>query len=359
MNWLHRLATWFYLGGLRQRLYRKAYRQLRDQARIDSDAIRADAGKDRDRVLKEARDDAKQIRSRAAAEATKRINKEAAEARETAVQKARSEIAEERQRATAAGRREGWLAAYAAAAVNLGIPAASNTHEVDPSVIRSVDLNRLYPNIYRADNKWVVRVVVDGERHVREFEYTRGENVAIKLIDAINYRNMIAPPTRSHHEALYVECETAAIEELGARDGLHVRVRSAELFYTRIMHDRASSDRVQFAGDDPEDRFNINNTAILTCPWVELLRANQRLIDAFESVGLSRDRVVRDLLLFTGDELLEAQGFGDVSLRKLRQGLADFGLALWGDPIPAAPRRAVQPGEREFRGIELGDDDAR
>jgi len=231
------------------------------------------------------------------------------------------------------------------------------------------------PNIYEYPHCWTVRVIIDGERRSEVFPISCNYNIrnslehkrakADALVHAIRYRNSLTNNFREYW-ALWCDCLTDVnrnpeFENLSARQLTYHAVLE---FYHRRKYSTGTelhSEVPGWFGDDPEDRLDIENKRLLDMPWPTLFESvSSRLSFTFSALGLGykhNPRTVRDLLLVAPEELLAVINFGPVSLESLRAGLSAYGLALWGDAVPATPTTR-RPGEREFRRIILGDDDA-
>lgn len=303
-------------------------------------------------VLAAATEEADQLRATVRAKVQAQVGAELTKARKDARASVEKSMERACQTAVQQARSEALLLAYNEAATSLGLATMSDATALESRRRdNAIDATAAYPNIYDTGEAWVVRVLEGEIRHVQVFTYTNRNEKAQRLVDAVRCRNMIASAEQSHHSAIYEECLLHARQSYG--EGPHLHVRAAEQFHIRMTQAGDRVDHFRFVGTDPEDRFQIADHTILTEPLGTLVNDNRRVLDAFARLGLDHRRTVRDLLLLTGDELLEATGFGAASLRRLRAGLAEYGLALWADEAPAAPPPPREPGDRNFRSIEF------
>lgn len=345
MSWISRVVDgllWVMirLGTTGERLRRIYRSQLAAARRAAADVIAA------------ANIEADELRSTVRAKVQAQVGAELTKARKDARASVEKSMERACQLAVQQARSEALLLAYNEAATSLGLAMTSDAAALESRRRDNViDAAAAYPNIYDTGEAWVVRVLTGDVRHVQVFTYGNRNEKAQRLVDAVRCRNMLAGPEQSQHAAIYEECVLQARQLYGEGPDLHVR--AAEQFHIRMTQAGDRVDHFRFVGTDPEDRFQIADHAILTEPLGTLVNDNRRVLDAFATRGLDHRRTVRDLLLMTGDELLEATGFGAVSLRRLRAGLAEYGLALWGDPAPAAPPPPREPGDRNFRSIEF------
>lgn len=329
------------LVGTTGRRLRRIYRKQLEDARLAADAVVAAAQVRGDQLVAIAKQDMQTL-----------LDVETAKARKIAQVAVAKETGRASRQAVATAREDALIFAYNDAAVLLGLTAVANSAALESRRQGvTIDITAAYPNIYDVGDAWVVRVLHDADREVRTFSYTGNAEKARRLVDAVRARDTLAGVVRPQHASLYDECLIRA-RQLNA-DESQLHVRAAEQFHTRLVEADDRADHFRFVGTDPEDRLQIADHAILLAPLSELVINNRRVLDAFAKLGLDKRRTVRDLLLLTGDELLEASGFGASSLRRLRTGLAQHGLALWGDAAPAAPSLPLQPGERSFRAIDF------
>ncbi len=350
MSWYQTFTDWLLPPRYRRRAYLKAYKAQLDRGQRDAVAMLAQTRETCTQLITKAEDSAATLREAAVQVGLNKGQIQAQQGNEKARKKAEREGAE-----------IGKLTAYAEAARQLGLTVPTCVADVPPLIPANIDLDRLYPNVYLVENKskWIVRVQVTGDLHYKEFAfiYNNQATKAAALIHAIRHRDTLAPAP-SIYNTVYEECLAQAVNEAQPADPVaRMHIRTCELFHQRVQLAGTQIDRVAWVGEDPQDSFSTAATAtgILVNSWPVLFayHPRKRIIQAFANVGLNEQRTVRDLLLLSGDELAGAGGFGPVTLRKLRQGLADLGLALWGDPIPLAPAAPRTTGEREFRAINL------
>lgn len=345
MSWISRavdvlLWTMIRLGTTGER-FRRIYRSQLTAARQAATAVIDAAHREADELRETVRT---KVQAQIGAELTK-ARKEARASVEKSMERA-CQLAVQQARA------EALVAAYNEAAATLGLAVVTGAASLESRRRDiAIDTAAAYPNIYDTGEAWVVRVLDGDIRHVEVFTYTNRNEKAQRLVDAVRCRNMLASAEQSQHSAVYEECVVQARQLYG--DGPQLHVKAAEQFHVRMTQAGDRVDHFRFVGTDPEDRFQIADHAILTEPLGTLVNDNRRVLDAFATLGLDHRRTVRDLLLLTGDELLEAVGFGAASLRRLRAGLAEYGLALWADAAPAAPPPPREPGDRNFRSIEF------
>jgi hypothetical protein len=345
MNWLRRVVDGLLWIALR---FDTAGVRLR---RITREQLAA-AKRTADAIVVAAEAEADALRDSVDAQVQLRIEAELAKARKSAKAAVEKSMTQVCQAAVLKARQEALLLAYTEAAASFGLMTTASVEELETRRRDvSIDVNAAYPNIYDTGEVWVVRVLAGDIRHVQVFSYTNKQTKVQRLIDAVRCRNMLAGDQQLQHAAVYEECLVRARQTYG--DGPHLHVHAAEQFHVQMVAAGDRADHFRFVGTDPEDRFQIADHAILTEPIATLVNDNRRVLDAFASIGCDRRRTVRDLLLLTGDELTEASGFGEVSLRRLRSGLAQYGLALWGDAAPAASSPPREPGDRNFRAIEF------
>jgi len=235
-----------------------------------------------------------------------------------------------------------------------------------------------HANVYNAEGKYVVRVVVDGQRLKQEYHFKvntenhkdpqrpwRSTRVLVPdagsakkaLARALRYRQQLV---QSIHVGNYEVLREIAAERFPEHTShLYNLMQMADIadeYHKRIAFDPVITiNTIQFLGEDPGDRFGLSDSSLLTAPWTRLFDGTipQRFIDAFVELGLgntSSPRSVRDLLLITPDELRKCNGIGVKSIAQFRQALRDSGLALWSDTPPPAP---LETGQRHFRAIHL------
>lgn len=281
------------------------------------------------------------------------------------------------------GREEAKLVAYQEAARELGIYVPEHVSEVpDPEDLSDhrLDLNAVLPNIYNTGRGWTVRVQTAEDRvNTFTFSYktkierrqrrSRYDVVSVHipdeqdclrtLFEAIKFRNRLADTSRQH-ATLYSEC----MQHVG-RNGSGTSAEDfhrdvAVEFHRRLQETEATIDHVGWVGLDPEDHLEIDDAHLMIQPWTVLFNnPSARIKNAFKAVGLGEPdgyppvRTVRDLLLITGDEFLAVNDFGPVSLNRLREGLREHGLSLWGEEPPPPPPPERMPGGREFRAIDI------
>lgn len=366
MSWIGRVVDSILSWGmqhvtLKSRL-RCAYRRRLEVARLEAAELIMVAERDGEAIREKAvlelgplianeyakvRHEAKVSVEKEMAYARSRLDSELAAARKSFLQERDAAIREAQQQA----RETALLLAYNEAAMALNIATVHSVEQIRSNQRVAVDVNACYPNIYDTGSAWVVRVLTGDVRHVQVFDYDNKVTKIQRLIDAVSCRNALAESELSQHAAVYEECLLAARQTYG--DGPQLHVRAAEQFHVRLLEAGERVDSFRFVGTDPEDRLQIADHVILREPVAVLVNDNRRVLEAFARIGIDRRRTVRDLLLLTGDELLEASGFGEASLRRLRVGLAEYGLALWGDPTPTAPPPPRQPGDRSLRSIEF------
>ncbi len=368
IQWILRQAGWKF--GFRAGLSRGA-RKAKELATETLRAARAAA----DDVNKHARDTADRIRTTAQEEADALRAQAVKDGQRTGHEKGYKKgkqkgIKEGRE----TGRRDGWNQV----AIEYGIAQVVDGQAVPQLSMEGFNRdmkNRVWSNIYQADGKWTVRVLVDGERFSEVFRFTGKttreransysqwvrvyvpdrESQLQALAEAIRYRNSLVD-NNTDHAALYLESDEAIPQDA---DGLLLgrQVAVALEFHRRLQSTEFSAEQLGFLGEDPEDRMNIEDTALMTRPWTVLFeKIPARLNDTLYAVGMGNarnPRSVRDLLLVTPAEMLEVMNFGPSSLNAFRRSLQSHGLALWGDPVPAPPRPDFDPGDRELRAISL------
>ncbi len=373
MTWYRYFAGLFFLPGkLRKRAYVKTYKAQLDRGRRDAEFVIQTARTDASNIRAQAEDDATAIRRRAETDGRSREQRivldagiDAATIRDNARKEgfqsgrreASREIALARLTAIREGSETGRLAAYCEAARQLNLEVPTAIADIPTASLIHIERDRCFPNIYRVKGAWVVRVIREGAMHYKEFIFKDNQPTAEAeaLIRAASYRDSLAP-NRQHYATIYDECLAQAVSEAEPADPVaRMHIRVCELFHLRVQQAGSELERVAWSGEDPEDRLGAANTSILVAPWPVLFDYMQpkRVTQAFAKVGLNEQRTVRDLLMITADDLLDAGGFGPVSLNKLRQGLTELGLALWGDPAPAVPVVRLAVGDREFRAINI------
>lgn len=339
------------------RSYKCAHRYIRQQAKLDAAFIIDEANQSRDAIYRSARAEA--------IEAVKKQN--------------RKEAQQLFDKHKAEGHIKGLVDGYNAAAAKFGLSAIAQPVPV-PAV--TVDLERPHANIYRIHNGWVLRIIVNGTRICEQFmisnrERDRGpqrsvtisfdeHTWALQLMKAIHRRDRLVGAPMHARQVIFDECVQAVTQP-----GRHMTVSTfnyldvCEMYHNRLnaLGETAASHAVHL-GQDPEDRFDIEDKSILVQPWTTVYtqdrdggpclsnRLPDKLLMSFHRVGLTENRTVRDLLLVTADELTDTPGFGPVALRRLRARLTEYHLALWGDPLPPLIRTTR---EREQRAIDLGD----
>lgn len=339
------------------------------------------AGKhESEKIVRESREKAREHRIKVEAETEQRAKAIELQAREDGF-----EVGQRRGREQGyeAGREDGKRVAYQEAARELGIYVPEHVSEVpDPEGLSDhrLDLNAVLPNIYNTGRGWTVRVQTAEDRvNAFTFSYktkierrqrrSRYDVVSVhipdeqdclrSLFDAIKFRNRLAD-TSHQHATLYSEC----MQHVG-RNGSGTSAEDfhrdvAVEFHHRLQETEATIDHVGWVGLDPEDHLEIDDAHLMIQPWTVLFNnPPARIKNAFKAVGLGEPdgyppvRTVRDLLLVTGDEFLAVNDFGPVSLNRLREGLREHGLSLWGEEPPPPPPPERMPGGREFRAIDI------
>ena len=238
------------------------------------------------------------------------------------------------------------------------------------------------PNIYDNGKSFIVRILYEGKRRVQVFSYdTRttwrsihghsgnyddtcqkfeaaiskySDAKAIAFMRALNYRNRYID-SDGNLQTLYNAAHNDVCSNR-TQSGGNIFFEAAMEFHRRRLNPTCFT-QFSYSTEDPAARFANVDQQLLEAPWPDLFTRLLPLTHKiFIKVGLgsaARGRTVRDLLYLMPTEFTDFNGFGVAALRRLREGLAGYGLALWGDDAPPAPRRAAIPGTREFRAIDL------
>lgn len=266
--------------------------------------------------------------------------------------------------ASAQGHREGKEAAFYVMGEQLGLTNEMLRDRIDAAMVQTdqIDLDANYANIYYSEptDRWIVRVLKNGEMFRREFPICDGttrrparEERLTALLAAVRFRNALSDG--HSHAALVEECRQAAVRELHTDPGRAYNVetalaRTCELYHLQMLSRVDVEVNTRHVGDDPEDRFQLSDTSIMTLPWMFLYdwKPGRQRLSTFSTVGLNDRRTVRDLLMVTAQELKDAGRFGKVAMDDLRRRLAAYKLALWGEELPA-----FDVETRQLRSINL------
>lgn len=204
-----------------------------------------------------------------------------------------------------------------------------------------------HPNVYRIDDKYVVRIVIGSVRRTGSFiaEKPGSDGMKMALMAALRWRRAQHMTEHSTLTQMIMQDITAQLPPSG------VSPAQLAVEFHRCMVDRIANEMscLHFFGQDPSTWLPKANRAILSMR-LPFPGTSAVVYDAMCELGLE-DRTVRDLLLCTAAELGEIRRIGPATLRQVRQQLASFGLALWGDPVPADP--AAEREVREQRLISL------
>jgi hypothetical protein len=277
-----------------------------------------------------------------------------------------------------AGLKEGHTAGYPAGMV-CGYNALAKIHgELHPVTttkeIPTLSLNELaamqpQPNVYDTGRSYVTRVLNGNNCQMRVFPDSRSRRTTgldaphIAFTKAMIARNSFLPSAIFPYQA-YDEMFTESREAMADlaeqerhlecwQNPSYIRVRVAMEFHRRMILAGPDVSMDTWLGDDPGNRFQIDHTDLYNWPWPTLwTRVPEKVKTAMIHVGMGptvAPRTVRNLLLITADEFLDAANFGDASLRSLRNTLASWGIALWGDPLPNYNRA----GQTDVRSIDL------
>lgn len=354
MRWLQMLADWMLLGSYRRRAYQRTYRRYQTEAAHEVATMCKQAELEANNVVADAvKAAAARLKAAEATAATLSLQAQAtglAKGRKTGL----AAIAKAREEAAIAGHSEGLLAGYVQAANNFGLVLPQTVSDVPQLRTLTLDVNSRHTNIYNTGKSWVVRVIVNDQRLVQVVPYSKGAaSRAMALVEAAHYRDIMTGSPGSYIEPFFLQCQDEALRLLGTdASTIQLAICTCEIFHTRLLQTPILG-RMTWAGQDPADRFQLDDPTILYKSWCALFSARTKLtrvVEAFATIGLASNSTTRDLLMFTGQELVDTPGFGIVSLNKLRTGLARIGLALWDDPLPS---QHTEPGAHTFRAIDI------
>jgi hypothetical protein len=276
------------------------------------------------------------------------------------------------------GHADGHKRAVDAVADKYGLFAGSLAVTVDHSSSKLALLTH-HPNIFMERASLQVRIVAADvlKRQEFPFSFTRRQHQYARfsagevdrnswvaaMLDAIEWRNQYAARSGSDQDALFQEVHE---EVYGGTTppSMETVYDIAVAFHRRVMQSELELDELRFLGEDPEDRFDIKDKAVLPRAWTALYgdKIPNRIEDAMTQLGLGsheNPRTVREVLLFTRRDFLDCRDVGKVSVDGLSKRLGVHGLALWGQEIEQPPTGPARHSGRNLRSIDLdfGDED--
>lgn len=229
------------------------------------------------------------------------------------------------------------------------------------------------PNVYDTGISFVARTLVGGVRHRVEHPDDRDRSTkrykppVEAYVRSVLFRDAHLPSgvynNCAHYREMFDEAregmaDLAEVENTDCwQDPSYIRVRVALEFHRRLLVRESPLGVTGWLGDDPGDRFHLDDTTILGRPWTALHHkwpSNYQQALIRNGLGdMNNPRTVRDLLLVTADELTEVPGFGPGSLRVFRRLVESWGLALWGDAVPAPQPHRLHDPQHNMRSIDL------
>jgi hypothetical protein len=213
-----------------------------------------------------------------------------------------------------------------------------------------------FANVYKDEDCYTVRIVVNGERHVKEFVFLPNDPIPgdfggpqWALIEALRFRRaMIGDTGSGWYRMIYEELHRDAVAGTTFSD---VAMRFHKLLMsnqTEIISAIMPQQDVPYRGDDPATWLPRAAPAILDAklPWGgECEKWMSNLMETHDLHG----RTTRDLLLLTADDVLNVSGIRKKRLDQLREQLGEHNLALWGEKPPVGS----DPAAPEARSIML------